>query len=281
MPDNLILTVSLLAPFLAAFAIGSPRRRRPMGYGLAACAGFFLVAATLDADQRTLDVTNWFPGLSQHEVSAKEYLVSTETYAGGWWAAALAGFWGVWASWALYTDYVHRRRNAGAPDTNPGHPLVMPLALAWGCVALWVCLQPLAAPEILIQPAGIDRVLLPATFAAAMLVAARAERYLTLFVMLGVFIYLTRVPVALAMSIFSDNEWGTALDVHKVTSFADPMSQRSVRVDPHDHRQSAWLIYAQQLIILPTLFMMSLGGICFFLFMLRRAPERQNPLPAA
>lgn len=274
MLDFLLVSVQILALLGIGLAIVYPRGRGPVAAFLLALAVAAAVAAVASPDPRSLTVTATFPAYDELLIVPTAFEVD-EVDAPGWiWAGLGAGFALAWAVWAW-----SRRRTA------PPGPFALPLVLAWSSAALCLLLQKSAAPEALVQPAGLDRGLWPATLACGLLLAARCERLVHLALYLSLFIALGRLPIAIVGVLASNNHWGTSLDISSITLFANPVVGQPIEVSPGSTDQQMWLIWLQHLVMMPGIYMMSIGGIAVAAFLYQKHPSqtltRTQPPPTS
>ena len=268
MLDFLLITAQILGFAGIALAITDPRGRSSMAIVLGVLALAGLVAALLAVlagfEQRSLTVTATFPAYDELIIVPTAFPVDQVTAPAFLWALLIAGYAGAWALWARSTR----------PGQTSG-PFTLPLVLAWTGTALLLLLQKSAAPAILVQPAGVDRVLWPATLAAGLILAHRCERVVHLILYLSLFIALGRLPIAIFSMLASKGQWGTTLDISSITLFANPVIQQPIEVLPGSTEQHLWLIWLQHLVMMPGIYMMSTGGIAFsrYLF-LKHAPQK-------
>jgi len=263
MLDFLLVTVQVLGSLGICLAIAWPRARPAVAIGLAALGLAALIAALSSEDERSLTVTASFPAYDNLYIVATPFPVDEVTAPGHIWGLLTAAFAGLWALWAW------ARR--GRP--TPG-PFTLPLIMAWTSTALWLALEKSAAPAVLVQPAGLDRFLWPATLVAGLILADRCERVVHLILYLSLFIALGRLPIAVLSVLASNNHWGTTLDISSITLFANPMVQQPIEVATGSTDQHLWLIWLQHLVMMPGFYMMSIGGIAFATFLyLKHAPQ--------
>ena len=263
MLDFLLVTAQVLGSLGICLAIAQPRARRAAAIGLAVLGLAGLIAALSSGDERSLTVTATFPAYDGLLIVPTPFPVDEVTAPGRIWGLLTAAFAGCWALWAW------ARRSGPTPG-----PFTLPLALAWTSTLLWLALEKSAAPAVLVQPAGLDRGLWPATLAAGLILAERCERSLHLILYLSVFIALGRLPIAILSVLASNNHWGTTLDISSITLFANPMVQQPIEVTPGSTGQHLWLIWIQHLVMFPGIYMLSIGGIAFAAFLyLKHAPQ--------
>ncbi len=178
------------------------------------------------------------------------------TAAGFGWGLLVAVFALAWAAWAW-----HNR------DQGPSGAFGAPLALAWTGLALILLLQKAAAPAALLVPFDLspDRVLVPATLAAALRLASGAPKILHMVLYLSLYLGVTRVAMGIFATLATQQEWGTHLDVHRI----DFIAARGVPLElaPGSAQQLSWLVWFPHMLILPAIYMMSFGGIAFAVMM--------------
>ncbi len=267
MLDFLLIAAQVLGFLGIAVAIALPRTRRRAAIALLALAAAALVAALLavgsGSEGRSLTVTATFPAYDELLIVPTPFPVDQVTAPAFLWLLLVAVFAGAWALWARKTP----------SDQTPG-PFALPLVLAWTGTALLLLLQKSAAPAVLVQPAGIDRILWPATLAAGLILADRCQRVVHLILYLSLFIALGRLPIAIFSVLASNGGWGTALDISTITLFANPVIQQPIEVLPGSSEQHLWLIWLQHLVMMPGIYMMSTGGIAFSVYLfLKHAPQ--------
>ena len=265
---SLITAVHLLAYLLAALALPLPvlRRFAMLALGAAAIAG--IVSGCTEAGERTLTTVHTYAGFEgdNQEISMVRFPTGT-THAPAWqWPLPFAGFA---LLWILLLAAMERRQL--------GNPLLFPLVLAWTATAAWLGMQWLAAPAEVVQPLGLDRFLWPAGLAVALLAARSAKSMLWLFVWISAGTLLSRLPAAGFSKLASDLQLGTCLDISTVRDIVNPMTQMQFepRLVPGSGQQQFWLVWLQHVIFFPGVYVMSLFGIAFGLYMFHRnGPER-------
>jgi hypothetical protein len=263
MIDFLLVTTQLLVSLGISLAIAYPRGRPAAAIGLTALGVATLIAALSSGGERSLTVTATFPAYDELLIVPTAFAVEDVTAPSPIWALLTAAFAGLWALWAW------ARRRGPVPG-----PFTLPLALAWTSTALWLALQKSAAPAILVQPHGLDRFLWPATLVAGLILAKRCERVVHLILYLSLFIALGRLPIAIFSVLASNNHWGTTLDISSITLFANPLVQQPIEVTAGSTDQHLWLIWLQHMVMMPGIYMMSIGGIAFATFLyLKHAPQ--------
>lgn len=270
--DILFALLHLAAYFALGIALAVPRSRGPLAVLVAAVGVATLAFAVLGQGQRELEVLRYFPAYEEDgfEIVARAFSVD-RTSAPGWqWGAVFAAFALLWAAvlWALRG--VAQPRNA----------FLGPVLLAWSGAAVILLMQKTAAPAAVVQPVGLERALFPACLAAAILLGRLCTRFLHVLLYLCLMIFAARFPVALFSKLASDGHWGTALDVHTITAFVNPLAGLQVEAAPGSPEQQGWLIWSWHLMFVPSMYLMSLGGIAFAVFMFVKHPP-PGPRPAA
>ena len=253
-PMWIVLELALFAATAAALVL--PQLRALVAKVLGAAAALALVAgfAFGGSAERALELTFSFAAFEGNQLSNRAFPIET-TRAPGFAYALLAAAWcGAWA-FALFRIRPCPERPAGST-----HPFWAPMLLAWTGTATLLGLEKLAAPAGLVQPFAFDRILFPATAAAALLLADRCRAVILTFSWLTLFVSLSRLPIALFGTWATRSELGTSLDVHSVTFFANPFVQRTVTVEPGSTEQLAWLLWGPHLLVMPALYMMSSSG---------------------
>ncbi|MBK8976913.1 MAG: hypothetical protein IPM29_13420 [Planctomycetes bacterium] len=280
MPDPLLVLAHLLALALCALALVLPawRGRAATVVGVLALAA--AAAALAGPASRTAQVVFRFAAFEGANIVWKPFVVETVTAAGHAFGMSALVFALPWCAFLL------GRRPGGASGAGRHgagvHPFWGPLLLAWSAVALQLAFEKTAAPHGLVEPAGLERALLPPSLAAAALLALRIRKVLPTFLWLAVFVTVARLPLAIWGTLATREQLGTSLDVHTVTRFANPFAQVAMHVDAGSNEQLAWLVWAPNLLILPGLYMLSLGGVAFAVVMWAvHAPRRREEEAAA
>jgi hypothetical protein len=248
-------------------AIVLPGLRLPAALLILAVAGAGIGAAAFAGGDRTLVWRHTFAGFEgmSHEPSPVHFATGTVTRPGWQWPLPFAGFAALWAGLLLL------RRHTGS-----GRPFVLPVAFAWTAAASWIGMQALAAPAAVVQPFGVDRFLLPAGVALAILLARTRPRLPAMLALLCFGVVLQRLPVAVFSKLASDLRWGTNLDVTPVTKdVVNPLS--GLLFDPPleagSPAQQFWLIWAEHVFGYPAFYLLSLFGIALGLTMYYRHAE--------
>jgi hypothetical protein len=252
-----------LASYLAvALALAIPRLRRPTGWLLAAAAVAGLAFGLADGDRSLTTVHTYagFDGNSQ-EVSMVRFPTGTVQAPGWQWPLAFGGFALLWGGLLRWLG-----------DRPLRSPFWLPVAFAWSATASWLGMQWLAAPELLVQPVGLDRFLWPAGLAAALVAARTQSRFLPLFVAVGGGILVMRLPAALYSKYASDLHLGGCLDISTVRDIVNPMTQMQFepRLVAGSSEQQFWLIWLEHVIFFPAVYLMSLFGIALGAFLFHR-----------
>lgn len=261
--DALITCLHLAAYLAAALGLAVPTWRRAAVLVLAVAALASLAAGLSHGGERSLTTVHTYAGFEgdQQEVSMVSFPTGTVSAPAWQWAACFAGFAAAWAAalWALR-------------DRPLRNPLVAPLLFAWSATATWLCMQAAAAPSEVVQPLGLDRFLWPAGLASSLLVCRRAKSFAALFVQMGLAVSLARLPAALFSKFASDGKVGTTLDVSSVRDIVNPMTQMQFepRLQFGSPEQQFWLIWLEHVLFFPAVYMMSLFGIAFGLWLYYR-----------
>lgn len=213
---------------------------------------------------RTLESVHTFAGYFGIDIepSAVHFPTGSTTKPGWLWPLPFAAF----AAVALIA--LRRVR----PDTTPSDGLLLPLAFAWICSAVWVGMQLLAAPAALVQPYGADRFLWPAGLLLTMTLARSSTSFGRLFLLLCLGIVLQRLPIALFSKLASDLGLGTSLDVHTIVDAIHPLTklQFTPRLTPGCADQQFWMIWAEHVFAYPAFYLLSFTGIAFAAYMIQK-----------
>jgi len=258
--DLFLSLLHVLAYVLLALALALPRLRRP-GMAILAAAAVLTAAIALSGDEdRTLTTVHTYAGFegSSMEVSMVSFPTSTFTAGPSAWAAPFAVFAGLWLALLFLL---------GGRDVKS--PWILPILLAWTGLAVWLAEQALAAPAMLVQPVGIDRFLWPAGLGLCLVAAKQCKSLLSVFFTISAGIMLSRLPVALTSKYLSSAKLGTALDIHTIRDIVNPMTQMQFdpRLEMGSPEQEFWLIWLEHIIFFPTIYLMSLFGIGFGVYM--------------
>jgi hypothetical protein len=259
---SILHTLALAA---TALALGHDPFRRHAVRFLAVLGATALVAAALAlGSERSLLVTHPFPAFEGQSIRTKAFPIESVAAPGQWYGLCAAAFCFGWAAWL--GRLVRTRRDVD--------PFWAPLVLGWSSTALVLALEKAAAPEGLVAPLAFDRGLLPASSCAAVLLAIRCRSVFLTLSWLSLFVSLSRLPIAVFGTLATRHGWGTSLDVHSMRVFANPFMQWPVEVQPASFEQLGWLVWAPQLLILPAIYMLSVGGVAFAVSMFVLHPER-------
>ncbi|MDP6928589.1 MAG: hypothetical protein QF412_02695 [Planctomycetota bacterium] len=260
-------TIGLSAFFVPFLAITTPSARRLAG-GFLALLGALLLVITFTGRFETIEliITHNFVAYDGQRPAPKDFVVDT-AQAPAWQWAAIALVWCfLWALWAA-----HRSRSQGT-----AHPFGAPLVLAWGGSALVLALEKSAAPATIALGIGpisrLEFAVIPATVAAALLLAQRSKDFAPLILNLSIFIALARLPLAIFGTFATTHRWGTSLDVHSIDFIANVFTQTPLELLPGSSQQLTWVLWVPQLLVWPAFTFMSAGGIGFAALMFRRAP---------
>jgi len=266
---TVLLACLQIAAFLAiAVACLVPRARRLVAILFLVLGAAALTQAARAGDaQRTLAISTTFPAYKGLNVARKDFQVDHAAGAAWEWGLLCGVFVLAWAGWAW------RYRNA-----PPSRAAGAPLALAWSGCGLILLLEKAAAPAALVAPFdwGPDRALIPATLAAALLLARQKPRVLDMVLSLTLFVAATRAALGLFATFATLGGWGTHLDIRSIDFIA--IGTEPVELAPGSLRQWWWLLGVPHLVVFPAIYMMSMGGIAFGVMM--AAKQRQVDQPA-
>lgn len=260
-----VLTTCLhIAAYVAlGLALANAQWRRGAATILGLAAAGALAAGLLDAGERTLTTVHTYAGFAgaELEVSMVSFPTGTFTAPGWQWPLPFVAFAVVWIGVLLALG----RR----PLRNP---LLVPLLFAWTALATWLALQWCAAPELLVQPVGLDRFLWPAGLATALIAARTARTFAGLLLAVGVGVMLGRLPAAAFSKWASDAGAGTVLDTSQVLAIVNPMNQMQFEppLTSGSGPQQFWTIWLEHVIFFPAVYLMSLLGIAFGAWMFHR-----------
>lgn len=254
----LLLALALPLPALRKAAIAVALLAAVVGLGL----GFTGPA------ERTLETVHTYAGYDGEkgmEVSMVRFPTGTVTAPGWQWPLPFAAFA---LLWSVLLGWLGQRPLPRA--------WLWPILYGTSATAMWLGMQATAAPELLVQPVGLDRFLWPAGLAAALLAGRSAQKFALLFLQVGGSILLMRLPAALFSKFVSDAHGGTCLDVTSVVAIVNPMTQ--MQFDPPlvagSSAQQFWTIWLEHVIFFPAVHLMSLFGIAFAAWMFHRhGPE--------
>lgn len=267
--EALLVCLHLAAYLALALALPLPRLRRLAALVLLLAAATSVASGLFGPAERTLTTVHSYAGFegTAFEVSMVAFPTGTVTAPGWQWPLPFAAFALGWA-WCL--------RRLG--DRAPRRPVLAALAFAWTATAAWLAMQLLAAPAALVQPVGIDRFLFPAGIALAIAAARQSSGLVPLFLTISAGTIGARLPAALFSKYASDTGLGTSLDVSRVVDIVNPMTQVQFepRLVPGSAAQQFWLIWLEHVIVFPALYLLSLAGIAFGVYMFHtHGPERE------
>lgn len=261
--DLLAAILQTACYLLLALGLCVQRLRRPAAAALGAAAVCCLLLGFTGPAERQLVTTHTFVAYEgiDLEPSAVHFPTGTATAPGWAWPLPFAGFAAL-GIWLLRAVGRRRARN----------PFVLPLLFAWSATAAWLGMQALAAPAAVVQPFGLDRFLWPAALLLTLQLAAAHERFLPMLAQLSLGIVAQRLPAALFSKLASDRGLGTGLDVSSVTDIVHPVThlQFEPRLDAGSTEQQFWLIWAEHVLAYPAFYLMSMAGIAFAAFMIRK-----------
>ncbi len=274
MLDFLLPLVHVLILAVVAFALVAPawRLRAAALLGLAA-VGALAWGATSGA--RSLEITHRFSAFEGRVMTWKAFPIETVEAPGLHWGLAVAAFGVLWAG-LLWWKRPHADRPSSTALGAGFHPFWAPMLLAWTGMALHFALEKTAAPAAMVDPAGVERALLPASLAAAALLAISLRKVFWSLCWLSLFVAVARLPLAAWGTYATYNELGTSYDVHSITVFANPLQQIAQKVVAGSNEQLGWLIWAPNLLVLPGLYLMSLSGVAFAIVMFVLHPKTQE-----
>jgi hypothetical protein len=261
---DVTLTCLHLAAYLAlALALPIPRLRGVATLVLALAAVAGLAAGLMAPGERTLETVHTYAGYAGNdvEVSMVRFPTGSVTAPGWQWPLPFALFAAFWLT-VLFRS----------KDRPLGLPWLWPLLFGWTATAAWLGMQALAAPDLVVQPIGLDRFLWPAGLAASLLAAQTAKKALPLFVMVSGTILLARLPAALFSKFASEGKLGTCLDVGNVRNIVNPMTQMQFETPfvANSSEHHFWTIWLEHVIFFPAIHLMSLFGIAFSAWMFHR-----------
>lgn len=258
--DTFLATLHLAAFVALGFGLALPSVRR--------VAITLLVAAVLGSlgevirgpAERTLETVHTYAGFdgAALEASMVRFPTGTVTAAGWHWFVPFAAFAGLWIGILVW---LQKRPLRSA--------FFLPLGYAWTASAAWIAMQMLAAPGEVVQPFGADRFLFAAGLAGALVAARTIPKFVFVLLAVSLSTIAGRLPIALFSKFASDRHLGTSLDVTNVRDIVNPMTQMQFDppLQPGSSEQQFWLIWLEHVIVFPSLYLMSLVGVAFALFM--------------
>lgn len=265
--EALLTCVHLATYVLLALAMPLPALRKPAILVALLTALVGLGAGFTGPAERTLETVHTYAGYAGNdiEVSMVRFPTGTVTAPGWQWPLPFAGFALLWIA---LLGWLGQRPLPRA--------WLWPILYGTSATAMWLGMQATAAPELLVQPVGLDRFLWPAGLAAALLAGRSASKFALLFLQVGSSILLMRLPAALFSKFVSDAHGGTCLDVTNVVDIVNPMGgmQFEPRLVSGSSAQQFWTIWLEHVIFFPAVHLMSLFGIAFAAWMFHRhGPE--------
>lgn len=266
--DVTLTCLHLAAYFALALALPIPRLRGAATLVLALAAVTGIGAGLMAPGERTLETVHTYAAYAGNdlEVSMVRFPTGTVNAPGWQWPLPFALFAAFWLTVLLRSK-----------DRLLGLPWLWPLLFGWTATAAWLGMQALAAPDLVVQPLGLDRFLWPAGLAASLLAAQTARKALPLFVTVSGTILLARLPAALFSKFASEGKLGTCLDVSTVgtstaRSIVNPMTQMQFEnpfvANSSEHQ--FWTIWLEHVIFFPAIHLLSLFGIAFSAWMFHR-----------
>lgn len=267
MLDILALLAHLAAALGLAAGLVHPGWRRRIAALVLAAGALAAVIAVLGPSPRQLDVEHRFAAFEGPEIRSTAFVTEQVTAQGFVWGVVVLLFCGLWALW------LRRTASDSAPIGDRVHPFWGPMALAWSLLTVQIALEKSAAPAGLVGPLGVDRAVLPAALAASVLLAYAHRRVVLVLAWLAVFVTFVRTPIVVFATLATQNDWGTSFDVREITRFANPLAQAPLSVVSGSPEQLGWLIWGPHLIVMPAIYMLSLGGIGFAVTMFVTHPK--------
>ncbi|MBI5850138.1 MAG: hypothetical protein HZB39_03740 [Planctomycetes bacterium] len=262
---DIVLALAELAAFVAiAAALVRPSLRRRVAWSLLGAAGLALCAGIVSGGARRLAVEAGFARFRDNQIEFGAFPIETVDAPGFAFGLVVLAFCGAWAMALFVLDRRSWPPGELIPATGAGAwPFMAPLLLAWSGTALVLLLEKAAGPAGLVRPLAFERAILPASIAAAALLAIRLRSVISALLWVCLFVSVARWPIAAFGALATHFELGTSLDVHTITEFANPFAQMPVSVAPHSTEQIVWLNLGPNLLLLPGLYLFSAGGIAF------------------
>ena len=270
MLDVLAVLVHLAVALGLAAGLVQPTWRRRIAALVLAAGAAALVLALVGPSPRELAVEHRFAAFVGPEIRSTAFVTEQVSAPGFLWGLVALAFCGGWALWL--------RRSASPDgaraDIGAGvHPFWGPICLAWSLLALQIALEKVAAPAGFVGPIGVDRAVLPGALAASVLLAHAHRRVVMVLAWLAVFVTFVRTPLVVFATLATQNGWGTSFDVRGITRFANPLAQSPLDVATGSPEQLGWLIWGPHLLVMPAIYMLSLGGIGFAVTMFVTHPK--------
>jgi hypothetical protein len=266
----LAVTAHLAVALGLAAGLVQPRWRRRAASLILAAGVLAAGLAVLGPSPRTLDVEHRFAAFEGPEIRSTAFVTEQVTASGFGWGLVVLGFC---AGWALWLRWTAAPPGAASSIGDRVHPFWGPICLAWSLLALQLVLEKVAAPAGLVGPLGVDRAVLPAALSASVLLAYAHRRVVLVLAWLAVFVTFVRTPIVVFATLATQNDWGTSFDVREITRFANPLAQAPLTVAQGSPEQLGWLIWGPHLIVMPAIYMLSLGGIGFAVTMFVTHPK--------
>lgn len=276
---DVVLALAESAAFIAiAAALVRPSLRRRVAWSLLCAAALALVAGLASGGARRLVVEASFARFRDNQIELGAFPIETIEAPGSWFGLVVLAFCGAWAIALFVLDRRAWPPGELIPATGAGAwPFMAPLLLAWSGISLVLLLEKTAGPAGLVRPLAFERAILPASIAAAALLAIRLRSVISALMWVCLFVSVARWPIAAFGALATHLELGTSLDVHSITEFANPFAQMPVSVAPHSTEQIVWLNLGPNLLLLPGLYLFSAGGIAFAVAMFVLHPPETRP----
>lgn len=265
--EALLVCLHIAAFLSLGLALPLPRLRRLGVTALLLAAAVSVAHGLAGPPARTLQTVHTYAGYEAAalEVSMVSFPTGTVSAPGWQWPLPFALFAMVWALWLWRSG-----------EDAPRRPLITSLLFAWTATAAWLGMQVLAAPATLVQPVGLDRFLFPAGLALAIGAARTSGSFVTLLLSISAGTLGARLPAALFSWYATTEQLGTSLDVHTIVDIVNPMTQMQFepRLQPGSGAQMFWLNWLEHVIVFPAVYLLSLTGVAFGVYMFHKhGPE--------
>jgi len=267
MLDALALLAHLAVALGLSAGLVHPGWRRRVAALVLTAGALAAIIAAFGPSPRQLDVEHRFAAFEGPEIRSTAFVTEQVTAPGFAWGLVVLVFCGAWALW------LRRTAAEDGPIGSRVHPFWGPILLAWSLLAVQLVLEKAAAPAGIVGPLGVDRATLPAALAASVLLAYAHRRVVLVLAWLAIFVTFVRTPLVVFATLATQNDWGTSFDVREITRFANPLAQAPISVAPGSAEQLGWLIWGPHLIVMPAIYMLSLGGIGFAVTMFVTHPK--------